>query len=107
MVALRTPEMLLNCCGPKDPPEARSCEFPIVGDIVNPRRLCSSRRTECSDEAGLYPVGLWCLHGTASGDPASTTDEKPALASAGLTSQVESRRPYPPSSLGEVNGRPG
>ena len=32
-------------------------------------------------------------------DPASTIDEKPALASAGLTDQVESRRPYPPSSL--------
>ncbi len=33
------------------------------------------------------------------GEPAGTTDEKPALASAGLTDQVESRRPYPPSSL--------
>jgi hypothetical protein len=50
--ALRTPELLLNCCGPKDPPEARFCEFPVGGDVVNPRRLCSSRRDECSDEAG-------------------------------------------------------
>jgi hypothetical protein len=50
--ALRTPELLLNCCGPKDPPEARFCEFPVVGDVVNPRRLCSSRRDEYSDEAG-------------------------------------------------------
>jgi len=32
-------------------------------------------------------------------DPASTIDEKPALLSAGLTGQVESRRPCPPSSL--------
>lgn len=72
-----------------------------------PRRLCSSRRGGYSGRAGCYPVGLWCRYGTASGDPASTTDEKPALASAGLTNQVESRRPYPPSSLREVIKRPG
>jgi hypothetical protein len=94
-------------CGPKDPREARSCEFPVVGDVVNPGRLCSSRRGGFSGNSGRYPVGLWCLNGTASGDPASATDEKPALASAGLTSQVESRRPCPPSSLYEVIGRPG
>jgi len=39
--------------------------------------------------SGSYPVGLWRHYGTASGDQASTTDEKPALASAGLTDQVE------------------
>ncbi len=41
------------------------------------------------------------------GEPAGTTDEKPALASAGLTDQVESRRPYSPPSLHEVDKRPG
>ena len=35
---------------------------------------------------------------------ASATDEKPALASAGLTNQVESLRPYPPSSLMKSSG---
>jgi hypothetical protein len=56
--------------------------------------------SRCSGTSGSYPVGLWCRRGTATGDPFNTTDEKPALASAGLTDQVESRRPYPPSSLG-------
>jgi len=105
--ALRTPELQLSCCGPNDPREARSCEFPVVGDVVNPGHLCSSRHGGYSSIPGCYPVGLWCHHGTASGVPVSTTDEKPALATAGLTGQVESRRPYPPSSLREVIGRPG
>ena len=45
-------------------------------------------------------ISGWSLvpYGTARGEPASTTDEKPALASAGLIDQVELRRPYPPSS---------
>ena len=38
------------------------------------------------------------------GRSGSTIDEIPALASAGLTDQVESRRPYPPSSLGRSSG---
>lgn len=54
-----------------------------------------------------HPVGLLCHQGTASGEPASTTDEKPALASAGLTDQVELCHSYPPSSLDEVAERPG
>ncbi|TKS60750.1 MAG: hypothetical protein EWM72_01055 [Nitrospira sp.] len=39
--------------------------------------------------SGYYPVGLLSPEGTASGEPANTTDEMPALASAGLTDQVE------------------
>jgi len=105
--ALRTPELQWSCCGPNDPRETRSCEFPVVGDVVNPGYPCSSRCGGYSSIPGCYPVGLWCHHGTASRDPVSTTDEKPALATAGLTGQVESRRPYPPSSLREVIGRPG
>jgi hypothetical protein len=51
--------------------------------------------------------GFTCRYGTASGDPASMTDEKPALASAGLMGQVASRLPYPPSFRDEVTKRPG
>jgi hypothetical protein len=56
---------------------------------------------------GFHPVGLRCRYGTASGESASTTDEKPAPVSAGLTDQVASNRPYPPSFLSEVIERPG
>lgn len=56
---------------------------------------------------GFHPVGLRCRNGTASGASASTTDEKPAPASVGLTDQVASNRPYPPSFLREVIERPG
>jgi hypothetical protein len=42
----------LSCGGPKDPRDVRSCKFPVVGDVVNPRRLCSSRRNGCSGESG-------------------------------------------------------
>jgi hypothetical protein len=46
--------------------------------------------------------------GTSSEEPASTTDEKSVLGSTGLTDQVASRRPYPPSSpLGVVIEKPG
>jgi hypothetical protein len=45
-----------------------------------------------------------CRYGTASGEPASTTDQKPALESAGLCGQVESGHPSLPSSLEKVGG---
>lgn len=48
-----------------------------------------------------------CLLGTASGKPASMTDEKPTLVSPGLTGQVALCRPFPPSSRNEVTERPG
>lgn len=43
----------------------------------------------------------------ATGEPASTTDEKPALGSVGLTDQVESCRSSLPSFRDESPGRPG
>ena len=49
-------------------------------------------------------MGLWCRNGTASGEPASVTDQKPALESAGLCGQVESGHPSLPSSLEKVGG---
>jgi len=49
-------------------------------------------------------IGLWCRYGTASGEPASTTDQKPVLESAGLCGQVESGHPSLPSSLEKVGG---
>ena len=56
----------------------------------------------------LSPKGFTCLYGTASGDTASMTDEKPILlASVGLMGQVASCRPFPPSSRYEVTERPG
>jgi hypothetical protein len=58
-------------------------------------------------QPGFHPVGLRCRYGTASGESASTTDEKPAPVSAGLTDQVASNRPYPPSFLSEIVERPG
>ena len=51
--------------------------------------------------------GSPCRSGTASEELVSMTDEKPALASAGLMGQVASCRPYPPSSRDEVTERPG
>jgi hypothetical protein len=41
-LALRTPISVLYVCGPRDPHDVRSCEFPVGGDVVDPRRLCSS-----------------------------------------------------------------
>jgi hypothetical protein len=63
--------------------------------------------------AGDTPLTLWhlvlldlrCQFGTANGEPAGTTDEKPALASAGLTDQVALRRSCPPSSLPMMSPR--
>ena len=51
--------------------------------------------------------GSACRSGTAGEEPVSATDEKPALASAGLMGQVASCRPSPPSSRDEVTERPG
>jgi len=98
-MALRTPEPEINCRGPKDPREARFGMFPVGGDVVNPWRLCSShqRRILRQDQADIQLVS-GALKAQPVGEPASATDEKPALASAGLTNQVESRRPSQPSS---------
>jgi len=49
-------------------------------------------------------IGLWCRYGTASGEPASTTDPKPTLESAGLSGQVELGHPLLPSFLEKVGG---
>ncbi len=51
-------------------------------------------------------MDLWCRYGTASEEPASTTDQKPVLESAGLCGQVESYHPSLPSSLEKVGGEP-
>jgi len=56
--------------------------------------------------SGLYLRGFLCRYGTASGEPASTTDQSPALESAGLCGQVESGHPSLPSSLEKVGGVP-
>ena len=60
------------------------------------------------------PLASWLVSdwpkvpcGTANGEPASTTDEKPTPASAGLTDQVAWNLPSQPSSLVEVGERPG
>jgi hypothetical protein len=45
-----------------------------------------------------------CRDDTASGEPASTTDQQPALESAGLSGQVESCHPSLPSSREKVGG---
>ena len=45
-------------------------------------------------------------HGTASGEPASTTDQKPGLESAGLNGQVESNHPSLPSFPEKVGWEP-
>ena len=39
---LGRPFLFYYVCGPRDPRNVRSCEFPVGGDIVDPRRLCSS-----------------------------------------------------------------
>ena len=56
--------------------------------------------------SGLYLLGFLCRYDTASGEPASTTDQSPALESAGLCGQVESGHPSLPSSLEKVGGVP-
>lgn len=50
----------------------------------------------------------WSLvpHGTASGEPASATDQMPVLESAGLSDQVESNHPSQPSFRKKVGGEP-
>ena len=53
------------------------------------------RRRVLRTKSGHYPVSLLCPEGTASREPASTTDEKSTLASVGPTDQVESSRSYP------------
>ena len=79
----------------------------IGGKQHHPRRLCSSRQRRVLHHViKLIPVGLWCHYGTASGKPASTTDQKPALQSAGLCGPVESDYPSLPSSLGKLRGEP-
>jgi hypothetical protein len=42
LLALMTPVSSIYFCGPIDPRDVRSSSFPVGGDIVNPRRLCSS-----------------------------------------------------------------
>jgi len=48
--------------------------------------------------------GSSCPEDTASREPASTTDQQPALESAGLSGQVESGHPSLPSSREKVGG---
>ncbi len=55
-------------------------------------------------EISYEPIGLWCRYDTASGEPASTTDQQPVLESTGLSGQVESGHPSLPSSLEKVGG---
>jgi hypothetical protein len=89
------------------PARQARCWALIGGKQIGPRRLCSSRqRRVLLMKTGWCPVGLWCHYGTASGEPASTTDQKPALESAGLCGQVESGHPSLPSSLGKLAGEP-
>jgi hypothetical protein len=38
----------IGLCESKDPRDVRLCECLVVGNVVNPRRLCSSRRDGCS-----------------------------------------------------------
>jgi hypothetical protein len=45
-------------------------------------------------------------HGTASGEPASATDQTPVLESTGLRGQVESNHPSQPSFRKKVGGEP-
>ena len=51
-------------------------------------------------------TGFWCRYDTTSGEPASTTDQMPALESAGLCGQVESGHPLLSSFPQKVGGVP-
>ena len=101
------------CRGPLGPRDARSTRFPVGGDLINPGYQCSSCCRRLFRYQWRFPLfflfdkGYAYLYGTASGKPASMTDEKPALASAGLMGQVALCRPFPPSSRDEVTERPG
>ena len=100
----------LCCRGPLGPSDTHDTRFPVGGDLVNPGCLCSSAAEDCSAFNGAFPLsdkGYAYLSGTASGQPASMTDEKPALVSTGLMGQVALCRPFPPSSRDEVTERPG
>jgi len=107
-VALRTPGQLCKIVSAQ--PELRPARQSVHwttdrGRTIIPRCLCSSRqRRVLHIQAGLYSNSLWCRYGTASGEPASMTDQQPALESAGLYGQVESGRPSLPSSLEKVCG---
>lgn len=100
----------LSCRGPLGPHDTHFPRFPVGGDLVNPGYQCSSCCRRLFRYQWRFPLlgkGYACLYSTASGKPASMTDEKPALASAGLMGQVASCRPFPPSSRDEVTERPG
>jgi len=58
----------------------------VPGDCV-PRTLCSFTFLGC------YPVGLQCREAQPVRGTIGTTDEKPALSSAGLPGPVESALP--------------
>ena len=105
-VALRTPDQLCNCLGPVlSPARMRGIELLIGGKRNHPRRLCSSRQRRVFRHL-LRLIPSWSLvpYGTASGKPASTTDQNPALESAGLYGPVESGYPMLPSFLGKLGG---
>jgi hypothetical protein len=106
-MALRAPMSMINCRGRETRP------MPVIA-VSNRGRHRQSQvpvflmLPSCPhSQHGFYPIGLRCRLRTASGEPASMTDEKLAHASAGLTGQVASSRPYPPSFLSEVTERPG
>jgi hypothetical protein len=102
-LALRTPQYVILSsvvAALKTHPILVIQRFPIGGDLVNPRCLCSSCYRCFSTQEWLSPlINLKALRAD-SAQPAknsvSMTDEKPTLASVGLTGQVASCRPYPP-----------
>jgi hypothetical protein len=110
-LALRTPKVLIVIVSNLRP--ARPARYQVT--------RISSRGRHCRSQALVFLVLrpvlqmneayirlVYCADSAQPGEePANTTDKKPALASAGLTDQVASRRPYPPSSLEEVYERPG
>jgi hypothetical protein len=107
-VALRTPSQLCKIVSaqPKLRPARQSGHWTTNrGRTIIPRCLCSScQRQILHHSSRLNSNSLWCRYGTASGEPASMTDQQRALESAGLYGQVESGRPSLPSSLEKVCG---
>jgi len=87
-LALRTPWLLFDCRGLWDPYDA-------VQASSQSGETSSFPDTGILHAAERSPLASWLISGwpmvpcgTASGEPASMTDEKPAPASAGLTDQV-------------------
>src|SRR5207249_9591571 len=104
-LALRTPKSLLSCGAQKDPPKEEIVR-PLFGGPNCPRRLCSSSLRQFSHSpVGLEPGWSMVPCGTASGEPASMTDQKPALNSAGQPGPVELTLPsFTSSLLGVIRG---